>query len=394
MKTADIVIIGGGMVGLALAGLLADSPCQIKIIEQHAPILDPNQITYRVSAINHTSQTMLEQIGAWQRISPTRLSAYDQMYVWEKDSFANIHFDNNDSLIKQLGLAQLGFIIENSQIQAALWQQVSQQANVEIMLSAPKSLGLSENGAFITLENGEMLSAKLVVGADGANSWTRQQVKIPLVSRDYQHTALVCNVKTAEPHQKTARQVFSPDSILAFLPMKDEFLSSIVWSLPPEKAQQLVACDDAQFNRELTMAFDNRLGLCEVQTSRAIYPLVARYARDFAQNRLCLIGDAAHTIHPLAGLGVNLGFADAITLAQEIQANLAHGHDIGEYRYLRRFERTRKLEAVKILTAMEGLKQLFAGDNPLKKLIRGVGLSLTNQNGLMKKVLIEQAVGV
>lgn len=393
MKTADLIIVGGGMVGLALAGLLANTSCQIKIIEKNAPILS-DEISHRVSAINLRSQQMLEKIGAWQCIPEQSRSPYEQMFVWEKDSFAKIHFDNQDHAIKQLGLEQLGFIIENQHIQSALWQKVSQQSNVEIILSTPKTLGVSDNGVFLTLENGEMLSAKLVVGADGANSWVRQQSRIPLISRDYQHTALVCNVRTVESHQKVARQIFSPESILAFLPLRDEHLCSIVWSLPPEQAKQLVECDEKQFNQALTIAFDNQLGLCELQSSRNIYPLTARYARDFAQSRIALIGDAAHTIHPLAGLGVNLGFADAITLATELAKLLSTGKDIGEYRHLRQFERVRKLEAVKVLAAMEGLKQLFSGDNPLKKLVRGVGLSLTNQNALVKKFIIEQAIGV
>lgn len=394
MKTADIVIIGGGMVGLALAGLLAECDFRIKIVEQRFPTEPNDEITYRVSAINRTSQVMLEKIGAWQKIPAERLSAYDKMQVREKDSFAHIEFDNGDSAIKQLGLEQLGFIIENQQIQFALWQKISAQPNVEIISATPQSLGISENGAFLTLSNGEMLSTKLVVGADGANSWVRHQAAIPLISRDYQHTALVCNVQTAESHQQTARQIFAPDSILAFLPLKDSRLCSIVWSLPPEKAQQWLECDEETFQKQLSIAFDHQLGLCTLQSKRAIYPLVARYARDFAQSRVALIGDAAHTIHPLAGLGVNLGFADAEMLAQQIQRHWLAGKDIGEYRHLRQFERLRKVEAVKLLVAMEGLKQLFSGNHPLKKWVRGIGLSLTNQNALAKKILIEQAIGV
>lgn len=394
MKTADIIIIGGGMVGLALAGLLAQSDCSIKIIEQKIPTVNENEISNRVSAINRTSQQILTQIGAWQLIPEHRLSPYDKMSVWEKDSFAKLHFDNNDSIIKQIGLKQLGFIVENNQIQIALWQKVSQQANVELIQSSPKTVGFSENGVFLTLENGEMLSAKLIVGADGANSWLRNQAKIPLVSRDYQHSALVCNVKTSELHEQTARQIFAPESILAFLPLKDENLCSIVWSLPPTQAQMLAECAESEFEKALNIAFDNRLGLCHLQSSRAIYPLVARYARDFARPRLALIGDAAHTIHPLAGLGVNLGFADAQGLAKEIQKHLQLGNDIGEYRHLRDFERMRKVEAIKLLAAMDGIKHIFAGNNPLKKLVRGLGMMATEQNRLLKKFLIEQAVGV
>ncbi|WP_150539942.1 FAD-dependent monooxygenase [Actinobacillus vicugnae] len=393
MKSADIIIIGGGMVGLALAGLLKDTACQIKIIEKQAPSLT-DSYSNRVSAINATSEQMLRQIGAFERIASDRLSPYQQMLVWEKDSFARIHFDNQQLAIQQLGVDQLGFIIENNRIQHALWQQVNQQENAEIILANAQTIGVNETGAFLTLDNGETLSAKLVIAADGANSWLRQQANIPVTSKDYQHNALVCNVKTAEPHQLIARQIFSPDSILAFLPLADEQYCSIVWSLPPEQAKTLVNCDEQQFNRALTIAFDNQLGLVELQSERAIYPLVARYARDFAQNRIALIGDAAHTIHPLAGLGVNLGFADAIMLAQEIQYHLANGHDIGEYRHLRRFERTRKAEASKLLLAMETLKQLFHGDHPLKKLIRGIGLTVTDQIPQLKKRLIEQAMNV
>lgn len=394
MKNADIVIVGGGMVGLALAALLKDSPCQIKIIENREPHFDLTQISHRVSAINTRSQRMLEKVGVWQTLPQDRLSPYYKMAVKEKDSFANIEFDLNEPMIRTLGLSQLGFIIENQQIQYHLWQQVRQQTNTEILIAQPQKWGISDTNAVISLTNGEMISAKLVIGADGANSWVRQQAQIPLVSQDYQHTALVCNVKTAEPHQQTARQIFAPESILAFLPLHDPYSCSIVWSLPPLEAQRFVACETKAFNQALTIAFDNQLGLCELQSERAIYPLTARYARDFAQPRLALIGDAAHTIHPLAGLGVNLGFADAIALADTLNHLLEEGKDIGEYRHLRSFERQRKVEALRTLSAMGGLKALFAGDNPLKKLLRGVGLSLTNQLPPIKKLLIEQATGI
>lgn len=366
MKSADIVIIGGGMVGLALAGLLKNAPCKIKIIEKKLPIFTTETIFHRVSAINATSQKMLEDIGAFQLIPHNRLSPYSEMFVWEKDSFANIHFNNNDTEIKQLGLSQLGFILENAIIQHTLWQQVSTQPNVEYIVTTPKNLGVSDNGAFLTLDNGEIITAKLIVGADGANSWVRNQCQIPLISQDYEHSALVCNVKTIEKHNQTARQVFSEDSILAFLPLKSENLCSIVWSLPPDKANKMKNCSTQEFNKALTIAFDNQLGLCELQTKREIYPLTARYARNFAQPRIALIGDAAHTIHPLAGLGVNLGFSDAITLASEIQKHLEDNNDIGEYRHLRQFERQRKTEAIKLLAAMGSLKRIFEGSHPIK----------------------------
>lgn len=397
MKNADIIIIGGGMVGLAVAALLKDSNCQIKIIEKTQPYFNPEVTANRVSALNFTSQKMLEEIGAWQLIPENKKSPYSKMHVWEKDSFAQLEFDNDASEIKTLGLEQLGCIIENQHIQQALWQKVSKQLNVEIILAQSTNLVTNDMGVFLTLDNGEMVTSKLLIGADGANSWVRSQMKMPLTSRDYQHTALVCNIKTQEPHQKTAWQIFSPESILAFLPLNNENECSIVWSLPPEKAKKLVECEIEEFNKAITIAFDNKLGLCELMTDlqnpRGIYPLTARYCRDFAKNRVALVGDAAHTIHPLAGLGVNLGFADAVEMAQQIKINLDKGIDIGEYRYLREYERKRKLEAMKLLAGMRVLKDIFSGNNPVKKLVRGIGITATNSIPMIKQVLIKQAVG-
>lgn len=391
MKTFDLAIIGGGMVGLALATSLTpqnnQNALRIAIIEGFPPTQTENQISTRVSALNLASQHLLTELQVWQTIS--RKTPYNQMQVWEKDSFAKIHFDTEG-----LGLSHLGHIVENHLIQLNLWQKANQQNNIEIIHAQPQSLAVTESNAILTLNNGQLLCAKLVVGADGANSWLRKQADIPLIFRDYGHHALVCNIETAEPHQSCARQIFSPESILAFLPLQQQNLCSIVWSLALEEAQKLSECDEESFNRALTVAFDNHLGLCRLVSERKTLPLTARYARSFAKQRIALIGDAAHTIHPLAGLGVNLGFQDAVDLASCIQKNLQLGLDIGEYRYLREYERQRKLEAVKMLTAMQGLKGLFSGTNPIKKLIRGIGLSATDQLTPLKTELMKKALGL
>ena len=389
MKVFDIAIIGGGRVGLALAASLRNSPVKIAVIEGFPEKEPIEQLSNRVSAINLASEKMLQELGIWQSLLDLRATAYNKMDVWEKDSFAQIQFDT-----QSLGLSHLGHIIENHLIQHQLWQKVQAQKNVEIITALPQHLGLTESNVILSTNDAQMLSAKLIVGADGANSWLRKQADIPLIFRDYGHHALVCNVKTTEPHENCARQIFAKDSILAFLPLHQQNLCSIVWSLPPQQATALLNAEQDEFNKVLSVAFDNRLGLCEVQGERKTVPLTARYARSFAKNRIALVGDAAHTIHPLAGLGVNLGFQDAIALAQEISKNLELGVDIGEYRYLRHYERWRKTEAVKMLVAMQGLKDLFNGDNPLKKLVRGIGLSTTNHLGFVKEQLIKQALGI
>ena len=389
MKTFDLVIVGGGMVGLALAASLRKTPLHIAVIESFPPQTSTEQITNRVSALNLASQNLLTELGVWSNLTAIRATAYNDMDVWEKDSFAKIEFSG-----KSLGLTHLGHIVENHLIQHTLWQNVLSQKNAEILTALPQTVAVTDSNAIMTLNNGHMLSAKLIVGADGANSWVRKQADIPLVFRDYGHHALVCNVETEEPHQNTARQIFAGESILAFLPLHNANLCSIVWSQPPKQAEYLTQCTEEEFNKALTVAFDGKLGLCQVKGARNSIPLTARYARDFAKKRIALVGDAAHTIHPLAGLGVNLGFQDVISLAQEIKKNLSMNVDIGEYRYLRHYERWRKTEAVKMLVAMQGLKDLFNGSNPIKKLVRGIGLSATNQLTPIKEQLIKQALGI
>ena len=414
MKTFDVVIIGGGMTGLARAAALQSSGLSIAIIESNPPKgVSLEQFSPRVSALNLASSQWLEELGAWQGIAQQRVAPYDAMYVWERDSFAKIEFNTQG-----LGVPQLGHIVENELIRQALWERVAQQKTHEILLrtessslvrsvssadvqnpvdfltALPRSLGVTDRNAILTLEDGQMLSAKLVVGADGANSWVRKQADIPLTFRDYGHSALVCHVQTEQPHTHCARQVFSSDGVLAFLPLAQENYCSIVWSLPPEQADYLLHCETSEFNKKLTVAFDHKLGLCQLQSKRYTFKLTARYARNFAQNRIALIGDAAHTIHPLAGLGVNLGFQDAKMLAQAILANEQLGVDFGEYRYLRHYERNRKVEAAKMLLVMQGLKDLFSGDHPLKKWVRGLGLSATDKIGLVKEQLIKQALGL
>ena len=386
MKTYDLVIIGGGMVGLALAASLRNSPLRLAVIESFPPQTPTEQVTDRVSALNLASRQLLQELGVWSSLLQTRATPYTQMYVWEKDSFADIEFNG-----QSLGLTELGHIVENHLIRHELWQQVKQQNNADILAVQPKKLNIGEHNAVICLEDEQLLSAKLIVGADGANSWVRRQADIPLVFRDYGHHALVCNVECDDAHQNVARQIFSPDAILAFLPLHQENLCSIVWSLPPEQAQFLQHCDELTFNNALAAAFERRLGSCKVVSSRKTFPLTARYARNFAQPRIALIGDAAHTIHPLAGLGVNLGFQDAAYLAQQIEKILHANSDIGEYRALRDYERRRKTEAIKLLITMQGLKDLFHSDNPIKKWIRGVGLTVTNRLSIVKETFIKQA---
>lgn len=391
MQSVDIVIVGGGMVGLALAAALKHSELRIAVIEGRVPSLELAELPdVRVSALSRSSEIMLRNLGAWQGITSRRAAPYSAMEVWERDSFARIEFSAN-----QMTQPDLGHIVENRVIQLALLEQVQKQANVTLFMPAKcQSLAVGESEAWLTLDNGQSLTAKLIVGADGANSWVRQQQDIPLTHWDYGHSALVANVRTVEPHQSTARQVFTPQGPLAFLPMSDPHMSSIVWSTEPNRAQRLLSLSELEFNKILTAEFDHRLGLCEVVGERAAFPLKMRYARDFALQRIALVGDAAHTIHPLAGQGVNLGLLDAASLAQELLALWHQGEDIGLLKNLRGYERWRKTEAAKMIAAMQGFKDLFEGDNPAKKLIRGIGMQLAGQLPGAKDEIMKRALGL
>jgi 2-octaprenylphenol hydroxylase len=393
MQSFDIAIIGGGMTGLALACGLKDCGLRIAVLEQRPPTPPFNaefvEPGLRVSAINPASERLLRYLNAWQYLPQSRLTAYRAMEVWERDSFARIDFQADS-----FGYQHLGHIIENDQIQQALWQSAKDCADIQQVASSPVDVNRGDNEAFITLADGSHLSAKLVVGADGANSWLRRQADIPIAFRDYGQQALVATIRTEEHHQDCARQIFTGAEILAFLPLYQENLCSIVWSTDAERAQMLLSCNESDFNRQLTVAFDGRLGLCRLESERRAFPLTARFAQRFADHRLALIGDAAHTIHPLAGLGVNLGFMDAANLIDTIKRLHKSGRDIGSYHSLRGYERSRKYDAAVTLAAMQGFRQLFDGVNPAKKLFRDIGLTLADRLPGAKTLFVRQAVGL
>lgn len=402
IQSFDATIIGGGMVGLALANALADSELKVAVIEGKTPSMTiAQEHEIRVSALSAASKNLLTNIGAWDYIAQNRHQPYSKMSVWEKDSFGKIAFDA--ASLKSNEQASLGAIVENSIIQQALWLAAEKADNITLFHPYHcQSIAMGERETWLTLVGAnddtkhltQQLTSKLVVGADGANSWLRKQAEIGLTSWDYSHHALVATIETDMTHDNTARQIFSPDSILAFLPLNEPNLCSIVWSQQPDDAQELQGCDEIEFNRRLTAAFDNRLGYCQVKSARGVFPLTMRYAQSFAKERIALIGDAAHTIHPLAGLGVNLGFLDAAALAQELLANHAAGKDIGAYKNLRHFERWRKSDAMQMIAGMEGFKQLFSGDNPLKKLVRDIGLVAVDKFTPAKEVFIKHAMGL
>ena len=390
MYQADIAIVGAGMVGLALARSLKDAELSVILLDT-TPIAKPlsEEPELRVSAINAANKQALENLGVWEHLAEERLSAYTEMQVWDQDSFGRIQFN-----CQEMGTPELGHIIENQSLVNALHHQVSQQQNVRLLPSTHISKVLAgQSETMLMLDNDEVVSCRLLVGADGANSAIRKYANFPLTFKDYGHTAIVATIRTAKPHGKIARQVFTPTGPLALLPLSDPHLCSIVWSQNSQHADSLLALNNADFAKALQVAIEGDVGDIVVESARMHFPLTMRYARQWLSDGLVIIGDAAHTIHPLAGQGANLGLQDAFALAERLQQLAAEHAAFYQARQLRPFERARKSEAVRMIAAMESFKQLFGGSHPLKKFIRGVGMCTADAIPAIKQRFITQAMG-
>lgn len=391
MQTSDVLIVGGGSAGLTLALLLAsgDYSQQLKItlLEQgQAPEPAPATLL-RVSALNLASQRLLTALGVWQGL--TANPAYQQMEVWEADSFARINFDATTE-----NQQALGWIVDNQQLCQQLYQKLQQYPQVQCLFGRTISqISTSDEQSLVTLTDGSVLLAKLLVGADGAESKVRQSLQLPLTFWDYDQHALVALVKTQQPHGQCARQVFLPTGPLALLPLSDPHLCSIVWSTNPQQAAELMAKEDAEFNQALSAATQSVLGVLQVQSPRHKFPLKMRYATKWQQQQVVLVADAAHTIHPLAGQGMNLGLMDVAALAELINQQMAKNLPWASPRMLRQYERWRKAEAQQMIAAMELFKRGFLLQDPVAKLVRAVGMKTTNQLPFLKRKIMAAALG-
>ncbi|WP_100913789.1 FAD-dependent oxidoreductase [Pseudoalteromonas spongiae] len=387
MKQVQAIVVGGGCIGLSVALGLANLGKKVLLIDAGKPAqVDSDEFGLRVSAISKASQALFEKLGIWQGIEAQRLAAYTNMDVRDKDSIGRIHFASNE-----LDLSELGHIVENEVIRQALITQCEKNDNLEILFETPySSIHQTDEQVLVTLASGEPVMAELLIACDGANSAIRNQFKMPITFWDYDHHAIVATVTSQVPHANTARQVFLPTGPLAFLPLPEQNTHSIVWSTSPEHAKQLVAMEEGEFNKALTAAFDSELGLCRVNSQRLSFPLKMRYARKWVEYRVILMGDAAHTIHPLAGLGMNLGLKDVAKLLQLVADE--QSSVFASSKLLRQYEMARKADAQTHIAMMQGLKELFEGSNPVKKLIRGIGLNVVDAAKPIKHLFAEKAL--
>src|SRR3990167_4975618 len=302
----DIIILGAGIVGGSVALALAQKNLRVALIDKHALTTHiTDSLGVRVSAINHASFNWFSKIGIDDIIKNSRISHYDKMHVWDDEGHIEFHAN-------AIAHPQLGFIIENQVILSALAQKIHESTHIELFTDiSPKLLHTMPDGVYLLLNNHQRLFGKMLIGADGAHSWLRQHLNIATNTSSYDQTAIVANVATQLPHEHTAWQHFLPTGPLAFLPFANPHLSSIVWSNETEEAIRLLNLNEDEFNKALSHAFDNKLGNVNLISERKHFPLTMRHAKKYIDARIAFVGDAIHTIHPLAGLGLNLGLADA-----------------------------------------------------------------------------------
>jgi 2-octaprenylphenol hydroxylase len=396
MKRPVICIVGGGMVGCVLAGLLGRDtryPGSIILIEAGMPPEPGNSYDLRVVALSAASQRILDATGAWETIAETRISPYREMQVWDAESKpgfpGSIRFSS-----AEVGEATLGHIVENQLIRQSLWRQLDKMDNVIIRPDCRvKELDIGDDKASLVLENGDLVESTLVVAADGAGSPLRGMAGIETTGWSYQQKAVVTHVHSELPHCETAWQRFLPTGPLAFLPLADG-RSSIVWSTTVDEADRLLKLDEGNFLAELEAASDGVLGKLSACAKRAAFPLRLLHAQNYCLQRLALIGDAAHAIHPLAGQGANLGFMDAAALHETLINALLADEDPGDRLVLRRYERWRKGDNMMMLAAMDGIKRLFSNNDRALGRVRSLGLSLVNALPPARKALVRRAMGM
>lgn len=383
----DVVIVGGGLVGASLAASLKTSGLKLALIEGLSPPGAPvgsNDWDARIYAITPGNAKFLQDCGAWQHLDINRVQQVEEMRVFG-DGGAELDFS-----AYQIGAAELTFILESRLLQQAIWHEIQHQDNLTIINPARcATVEWRADAAHLSLADGRQIQAKLIVGADGRDSWIRQQAGMPEVPTPYHQHGLVANFTTEKAHHGTAYQWFQPDGILAFLPLPDKKIS-IVWSVSPEKAQTLLTASADVLCEQVGDASKSMLGKLTLITPPSAFSLRVLNLAHLVKPRLALIGDAAHNVHPLSGQGVNLGFRDARKLAEVLLARGAL--ECGDLRLLNRYDRLRRNDIMSMQLTTDALHHLFMNRNPVLCTLRNFGLSALDALSPLKKILARHAL--
>lgn len=381
----DIVIVGGGLAGLSLAVALRGSPLSVGIVEGRPP-QTPEGWDSRIYAVSPANALFLEEIGAWRHFDPARIAPVRTMEIFG-DAGGRLDFSAYDS-----GVPELAWIMESALMQGELWESAKRQSNITLFCPArPQALAFAAGSAQLTLADGRALSARLIVAADGADSWTREAAGIAAEFKPYGDMGVVANFACEQPHRDTAFQWFRADGVLAWLPLPGNRIS-MVWSTPDDHANELLSLSPQELCQRVAEAGGGRLGTLSLVTPAAGFPLRLMRSPRTVAPRLALIGDAAHTIHPLSGHGINLGFQDSRVLAELLRSRPDY-IDCGDERWLRRYERARLQEVVAVQSATHGLQKLFRPRSALLSTLRNAGLNLTNSLPVVRDALVRYALG-
>lgn len=395
----EAIVVGGGMVGATLACLLGRAGLSVALLDAREVPLDGQAAgrgapSMRVSALTPVSRQLLEGLGAWPAMAARRVSPYRFMQVWDCEGSGEVNFS-----AEQAGVPLLGHVVENDVTLAALEACLAELPSVTVRFDARVAELDTESAGerrTVVLEGGERLQAPLIVAADGARSPLRERAGIETRERDTGQVAVVTTVRTARDHGGVARQVFLSTGPLAFLPLcveGDARHCSIVWSTTPEEAERLTALSAQALGQALGAAIEHRLGEVTVVDRALAVPLIQRHAEHYVRPGFALVGDAAHSIHPLAGQGVNLGLMDAAVLAEEVVEGRRRGLSPGDEHVLARYARRRRGDNAAMLALMDGFRLLFGARHPALTLARNLGLSGVDRLGPLKRLLMQQATG-
>lgn len=385
----DVVIVGGGMTGLSLLLALRQQGFEVCLIEsgQSGDGLLPQRVERRVSAINRRSERLFQQLGVWDAIVASRISPYFKMQVWD-----DVPQDGFSMSAQEAGEPNLGYIIENDVIVSALVQKAYVEGikiHQQYMIEA---ISNNEYGHHI-IANGQHFETRLIVGADGAESFIRDYFGLGVSEKPYDHTAMVATVELSQAHHSAAYQRFYADGILAFLPLSEPNRASIVWSVKTPIAQQLMSLDNDAFAVQLQQAMNNHFGVIKLLSPKFSFELIARHAKSYCQQGIVLVGDAAHTIHPLAGQGVNLGLKDVLALVEVLAQAKSGKRDYAQIDVLNRYERKRRLDNQLTLLAMRSFKEGFTQPAAPLQWLRKQGLRWIDRQAWSKRIFIKEALG-
>ena len=385
----DVVIVGGGLAGLSLACALRDTRLKIALVESRAPTPSAGWDS-RIYAISPANADFLQKIGAWKHLDAERIAPIHAMKILG-DVGAQLDFSAYES-----GLSELGWILESSLMACELWESVKRQGNLTLLCPAlPSTLAIGAHEAVLTLNDGQTLATKLLVGADGRDSWVRETASLKAINTPYGEMGVVANFACERPHRGIARQWFRDDGVLAWLPLAGDATAnrfSMVWSTPDAHADEVLALSAEALCDRVAAAGNNELGHLELLTQAAAFPLRLMRVPETVAQRLVLIGDAAHGIHPLSGHGINLGYQDAKVLADLLVAT-PEWQDIGSESLLRRYQRARREEILLMQYTTDTICRIFREKLPGLKPLRNFGMNLTNALPVLKNLLVRYAIG-